>query len=76
MSIFDSLGRQSPARQQMNPMQALRQIQQNPAAMLKQRGLTIPDGMTNPQQIVQHLVNSGQVPNTRLQQIMQMMGRR
>lgn len=72
MSIFDTLG-QAP---QANPMQALQQLQQNPAAMLRQKGLNIPDGMTNPQQIVQHLVQSGQVSNGRLQQVMQMVGRR
>ena len=70
MSLFDSLG------QQMNPMQLVQQLRTNPAAMLKQRGLNIPDGMNDPQQIIQHLVQSGQVPNARLQQAMQMMGRR
>ncbi len=69
MSIYDSLG-------QPNPMQALQQLRQNPAAMLRQKGLNIPDGMMNPQQIVQHLVQSGQVSNGRLQQVMQMVGRR
>ena len=72
MSIFDSLS----GMKQQNPMQMVRQLQANPAAMLRSRGLNIPDGMSNPQQIVQHLVQSGQVPNSRLQQIMQMMGRR
>ena len=70
MSIFDSI------QTQMNPMQALQQMKMNPAAMLKQRGLNIPDGMNNPQQIVQHLLSSGQVSNSRLQSVMQMMGRR
>lgn len=70
MSIFESLG-----QQQMNPQQVMQQLRSNPAAMLKQRGLNIPAGMTNPQQIVQHLVNSGQIPNARLQQVMQMMRR-
>lgn len=74
MSIFDSLGGMKSPMQ--NPMQMVQQLQANPAAMLRSRGLNIPDGMSNPQQIVQHLVQSGQVPNTRLQQIMQMMGRR
>lgn len=72
MSIFDSLS----GMKQQNPMQMVQQLQANPAAMLRSRGLNIPDGMSNPQQIVQHLVQSGQVPNSRLQQIMQMMGKR
>lgn len=71
MGLFDKLG-----GQQQNPQQILQQLQQDPAGMLKQKGLTIPQGMTNPQQIVNHLISSGQVPNARLQQIMQMMGRR
>jgi len=68
MSIFDSIGQQA-----INPQQALSQLRANPAAMLAQRGLNIPAGMNNPQQIVQHLVNSGQVPQSRLTQAMQMM---
>lgn len=71
MGLFDKLG-----GQQQNPQQILHQLQQDPVGMLKQKGLTIPQGMTNPQQIVNHLVSSGQIPNARLQQIMQMMGRR
>lgn len=71
MSIFDSLG-----QQQMNPMQMMNQLRSNPSAVLKQRGLNIPDGMTNPQQIVQHLLNSGQISNSRLQSVMQMIGRK
>lgn len=78
MSIFNSLQSQNALVSQnaMNPMQLVQQIQRNPAAMLRQRGLTIPDGMTNPQQIVQHLLQSGQVPQARYQQIMSMMGHR
>ena len=74
MSLFDALGGGTPM--QANPMQIIQQLRQNPVAMLKQRGLNIPDGMSNPQQIVQHLVQSGQVSNARLQSVMQMMGRR
>ena len=70
MSLFDQLG------MQMNPQQMLQQIKSNPAAVLRQKGLNIPDGMTNPQQIIQHLISSGQVPQSRHMQAMQMMGRR
>lgn len=72
MSIYEALGNQMPA----NPMQMLQQIRSNPAAVLRQRGLQIPDGMTNPQQIIQHLLSSGQVPQARYQQAMQLIGRR
>ena len=73
MSLFDSLRGVTP---QVNPQQLLRQLRADPAGMLKQRGLNIPAGMNDPQQILSHLVQSGQVLNARLQQIMQMMGRR
>ena len=69
MGLFDKLGGQ-------NPQQILQQLQQDPVGMLKQKGLTIPQGMTNPQQIVNHLISSGQIPNARLQQVLQMVGRR
>lgn len=72
MSLFDALGGQAP----MNPMQMMMQLRNNPAAVLKQRGLNVPDGMNDPQQIVQHLISSGQISNNALQAAMQMMGRR
>lgn len=76
MSLFDSLGGgKAPQQgQQMNPMQALAQLQNDPVGTLKQAGLNIPAGMNNPQQIVQHLLQSGQVPQSRFTQAMQMMG--
>lgn len=58
----------------MNPMMMLQQLRQNPAALLQSRGLNVPAGMADPQQIVQHLVQSGQVSNGALQQVMQMFG--
>lgn len=70
MSLFDQLG------QQQNPMQMLQQIRQNPAAILQRAGLNIPAGMTDPQQIIQHLMQSGQVSQQRYQQAMQMMRKR
>lgn len=68
MSLYDSL--------QRNPQQMLQQLRADPAGMLKQRGLNIPQGMTNPQQIVSHLMQTGQISNPRFQQAMQFMGRR
>jgi len=53
--------------------QLISQLRQNPAALLQQAGLNIPSGMNDPQQIIQHLLQSGQVPQQRYQQIMQMM---
>ena len=70
MGLFNQLG------QQQNPMQMLQQIRQNPAAILQRAGLNIPAGMTDPQQIIQHLMQSGQVSQQRYQQAMQMMRKR
>lgn len=71
MSLYDQLSGQMSR----NPMQMLSQLRQNPAAVLKQAGLNIPAGMNNPQQILNHLLQSGQVPQSRYQQAMQMMSR-
>ena len=45
----------------MNPIQMLQQLQQNPVQFLKQAGLNIPDNLNSPNDIIQHLMNSGQV---------------
>ena len=72
MSVFDKLG-QKP--QPSNPIQVLQQLRSNPVGMLKQAGYNVPDGMSSPQQIVNHLLQSGQVPQARYQQAMQMFSR-
>ena len=78
MSLFDSLGKGKPQQaQKMTPQQAMEQLRSDPSGVLKGVGLNIPAGMNNPQQIVQHLMQSGQVPQNRFAQAMQMMmGRR
>lgn len=77
MGIFDSLGR--PAQQigqgQINPTQMIQQLRSNPVGMLKQAGLSVPDGMTDPNKIINHLLQSGQVPQGRYQQALQMLSR-
>lgn len=66
-SLYKTLGNQGPA-------QMIAQIKQNPAAFLSRAGLNIPQGMTDPGAMIQHLVQSGQVPQSRINQIMQMVG--
>ena len=66
-SLFNSLGKQGPA-------QMIAQIKQNPAAFLSRAGLNVPQGMTDPNAMIQHLVQSGQVPQSRINQVMQMVG--
>ena len=47
------------------------QIKQNPTAVLSQR-FNIPKDMNDPNQIIQHLLNTGQVNQQQVNQAMQM----
>ena len=78
MSLFDQLGQKQPVQtpQNINPMQMLFQIRRNPVAVLKQLGLEIPNGMTDPEQMVKYIIQSGQRSNGLYQQIMQRFGGR
>ena len=73
--VFQSIGGQVVAKNAntTNPREQAMNL-------LQQRGIRIPQGMeNNPQAIIQHLMQSGQVPQGRLnmaQQIMQRMFRR
>lgn len=49
------------AVRQPDMRQAMQQLRNNPAEVLKQAGLNIPDGMTDAQQMVMYLLNSGQI---------------
>jgi RIO-like serine/threonine protein kinase len=64
----------------MNPLNNNTQPQ-NPKEqalnLMKQQGIDVPQGMeNNPQAIIQHLMQSGRVPQGRVQQIMSRMFRR
>ena len=87
MGIFDSLGKQGASRasqqqpQQMDPRQMqqamkneIGQIKAHPGDYLKQKGFTVPDGMTDAGQITQYLLQSGQIGGGRYQQVMRMLG--
>lgn len=52
----------------MNIMQQLQMLRQNPMQFLRQRGFNVPDNITNPQAIIQHLMNSGQVSQQQMNQ--------
>ena len=55
----------------MQMMQMLAQFRSNPMGMLAQR-FNIPQNIQNPQDIIQHLLNSGQVSQSQVNQAMQM----
>ena len=78
MSIFDSLGARAQQGQQMNQQTMQTEIgslKADPGKYLQGHGFSIPAGMTDPKQITQHLLRTGQVGSPRLQQVMRMLGR-
>ena len=52
----------------LNAMQQLQQLRQNPMQFLRHRGYNVPDNVTDPQAIIQHLMNSGQVTQQQMNQ--------
>lgn len=72
MSFFDSHAQ--PQQTPGDMRQAVGSIKANPGSYLSQRGYNIPDGMTDPRQITQHLLQTGQIGGVRLAQVMRMIG--
>lgn len=62
----------NPMMPRMNPFQMIQQLQNNPVQFLKQAGLNVPDNLSDPNAIIQHLMNSGQVSQQRYEQARQM----
>lgn len=54
-----------------NILSMISQFRQNPIQMLMQK-YKIPQNMNNPQEIIQHLLNSGQVTQDQVNRAMQM----
>lgn len=62
----------------MNPMQMVQQLRSNPMQFLRQSGYNVPNNLSDPNAIIQHLMNSGQVSQmqyNRARQMAQMFGR-
>lgn len=55
----------------MNLLQMVQQLKSNPMAMLSQK-FNLPQNLKDPQEIVQHLMNTGQVTQQQLNQAQQM----
>ena len=70
--FFNALG--GAAMGNLNPMTMMAQLRQNPLALLQKAGFNVPAGMnlSNPQAIVQHLMNSGQITQDQLTKAQQM----
>lgn len=58
--------------QQMNPMQMLQQLRRNPMEFIKKAGFTVPENLDNPNDIIQHLMNTGQISQQRYDQAVKM----
>lgn len=68
--IFNALG--GAMNGGMNPMQMLSQLKANPLGLLRQAGFNVPENISSPQAIIQHLMNSGQLTQAQLNQAQQM----
>ena len=55
-----------------NMMQMLGQLKQNPLGLLQRAGYNIPANLNDPQQIIRHLTQTGQINQTQLNQAQQM----
>lgn len=81
--MFDRLGKKQDQvqAQQPNPRNILTNFKKNPKSFFQERNLDVPDNLLdNPGAIIQHLIQSGQLPQSRLgmaqQQLMQMLSRK
>lgn len=76
-SLFDRIGN---GAKNAHVQQQYKNPKDQAMALLKQQGINVPDNIANnPQAIIQHLMQSGQIPQGRLnmaQQIIQRMFRR
>ena len=55
-----------------NMMQMLGQLKQNPIGFLQRAGFSVPANINSPQQILQHLTQTGQINQNQLNQAQQM----
>lgn len=55
-----------------NFLQMLNELKSNPVAFAAKNKYSIPQGMTDPNQITQHLLNTGQISQDRVNKTMKM----
>lgn len=56
----------------MNPVQMIQQLKANPIQFLQRAGFNVPNNLNDPNAIIQHLMNSGQISQQRYEQARQM----
>lgn len=68
--------RNGPQAPQMNFQDAMHELQQHPAQLMKQAGFNVPDEIANnPQASVMHLIQSGQVGGPMMRMLQPMLNR-
>lgn len=70
--LFGLLGGNNMPGPLGNMMQTLSQLKQNPLGLLQKAGFNIPANISGPQQIIQHLTQTGQINQAQLNQAQQM----
>ncbi|MBP5727470.1 MAG: hypothetical protein J6Y48_10405 [Clostridia bacterium] len=70
--LFGLLGGNSMPGPLGNLMQMLTQLKSNPMSMLQRAGYNLPQNLSDPQQIIQHLTQTGQINQAQLNQAQQM----
>lgn len=55
-----------------NPMQMLMQLKNDPVGFLAKNGFNIPKGANNPQDIIQGMLNNGQISQQQINQAKEM----
>lgn len=58
---------------QNNMLSALNSLKSNPVQFLMQRKFNVPQGMSDPNAIIQHLLNTGQVSQAKYAQAQKML---
>ena len=55
-----------------NPMQMIQQLKANPIQFLQRAGFNVPSNLNSPNDIIQHLMNSGQISQQNYERARQM----
>lgn len=56
----------------MNPMQMVQQLKANPMQFIQRAGFRVPENLTDPNAIIQHLMKSGQISQEQYNRAFQM----
>lgn len=87
MNLYDRLGGQrqqiapqrvpqrAPQVPQQTPQQIIAEIKRDPRGALAQANLDIPEGMTDAEQVLNHMLTSGQLNRPAQQMAMRLLGR-